>query len=246
MSWEMYTDVKPRIFNYNKAERIYRQANPQYYSWATGDIWKEYEACIKFINDTNIPMKISHLAIKSCACDSGGSGYWSAGGYVNNPCKGYGATYYSYIRVTNDGSNFSESSVGENKIPTIDGSNMNSPGTGIYNTAVFGYPPYTGNKGLVLREYTIQNCPIINVGGIAYIHFGVKEFDGPETDTTIRFVLNPSEMEVDMEESSSSYIWQMKEYQGNGETKKRWELTDDLYMYLGDAGWRSMKEWWNL
>lgn len=235
MAWDMYKATKPYIYNYNKS-RGYWKASPRYFTWQTGKLWSQKEEAVKYINDTKVPMRIDNVSIKTVACDSGGRGYWAAAGYRGIPCEGYGATYYAYIRVTNDGGRtFQESKKWERDVPNISGSNMNSPGTGKSNTARFGDPPYKGNKGLVLHKYTIEDCPIIEPGGVAYVHLGMKDFKGPKDKMTIRFVLNPHEMEVDFKPGVNPYVWRFCE-------DNEWHLVRPIYVEGSGKSWSSVED----
>ena len=204
----MYTQDKPYIFDYENGEYV-QDPNTPYYTWGRGTVWIRQEAAIKFMNDTGQRMKIGSVSIKSVACDSGGRSYWAANGRVTTPCVGYGAQYTVYVRVSNDGeATFQESSKYTNDVANISGTNMNTPGTSRTNCAQFGNPPFTGDKALQLRDYTIEQCPIIEPNGVAYVHFSVHDFHGPYTQTVIRFVLNPLEMNVTFEPELGPYIWQ--------------------------------------
>ena len=231
MGWDMWTSSKPYIWNYNPSTKVYEHSTPYYYTWASATIWESEEACLKFVNDTGAPMKISSVAIKTVACDSGGDSYWSSTGVVYTPCVGYGAKYTCYVRVTNDsGSTFEESDKYTNDVANLSGSNMNSRGTSTSNTASFGNPPFTGDKLLQLRNYEFLQCPTISAGGTAYVHIRIHDFKGPTSQTTIRFILNPLEMEVHIEPEIAPYIWKFK-------SDGQWHLTRPIKISTGGGNW---------
>lgn len=242
MGWELTSNGKPQMYrwttNADTHIKEYKGSNPSYYTWAVGSTWYDPEsedytrdAAIKYVNDTSNPMTIGSISIKHVACDSNGKGYWASTGWQSNACEGWGAIYQCFVRVSNDGGNYFESS-GEfsNEINSIrnSGGNMNSPGSSTTRTAVFGNPPYTGDKALQLRNYTITNCPIIQPGGIAYVHFRVTN-NGHMSDTTIRFILNPSEMVVQFEPGQRPYVWRF-------ENDNQWHLKRPIYVYR-DGAW---------
>lgn len=225
MGW-VKENGKPIIYSYRNGK--YTPCTPHYFTWETGRLWMGKDSnAIKFVNDSKVPLKIGHVGIKTVSCHSGGRGYWAFGGYMEAPgCKGYGGTYTCYIRVSNDGEKTFEkcdvvSGKNEITIPAISSSNMNTPGSSGTNTAKFGDPPYTGYKGLQFRNFEIGNCPIIQPGGIAYIHLKVDTHDG--RDCVIRFVLDTDELDVGFEPGTAPYIWR---YCEDG----KWHLRKPLYV----------------
>ena len=141
--------------------------------------------------------------------------------------------FASFPLVNDGGKTYQESKKWERDVPNISGSNMNSPGTGTSNTAKFGDPPYTGNKGLVLHTYTIEDCPVIEPGGVAYVHLGMKDFKGPKGEMTIRFVLNPHEMEVEFKPGIAPYVWRFCE-------DNQWHLVRPAYVATTGKTWNSI------
>lgn len=233
MSWDMYNSTRPNIYNWILSSKRYELATPPYYAWALGTLWQQQEACIKFINDTGNPIRFTRIAIKTVACDSGGESFWAFGYLETTPCKGYGAQYTCYIRVSNDGGKtFTESDKFTNDIATISGANMNTPGYDATHTAQFGDPPFTGDKALQLRNYTFTSCPVINPNGIAYVHLNISNFKGPAAQTVIRFKLNPLEMEIDYDPGISPYIWRFSE-------DSKWHLVRPFNIY--NNGWKNVE-----
>lgn len=221
MAWDTMSNGRPKIYNYANGKYTWAGI---YFTWQTDSLWNAHEEAIKFINDTETPMTMSSVKIKTCACDSGGQSYWSSSGLVS-PCKGYGASYTCYVRVSNDDEkSFQESDKYTNTIPTITSSNMNYKGSSTSSTAVFGNPPFTGNMGLQLREYTFSSCPEIQPGGVAYIHLDVHDFLG--SPTTVRFALDPNEMEIYFEQDVDPYIWVY-------ESDHKWHLRQPFYVTSG-------------
>ena len=241
MGWDMYKG-KPHIYNWNETRGYYDPdlgGDTFYFTWQTGNLWAQKEEAIKYTNDTGQPVRMTKLYVKTCACDSDGQGYWSSTGFTTE-CKGYGAKYSVYVRVSNDGGKtFKKSKIGTQTIPSIEGTggNMNTPGTGtsVEQTARFGYPPYTGNKGLILREYDTSDCPIIEPNGIAYIHLKVSDFTSTDlASTTIQFILDPDEMEIVMDGDVGPYVWRFCE-------DNKWHLVRPLYIYDGSK-WKNVEE----
>ena len=241
MAWEMSSSdpSESKLYNYNWNTHEYIEAEPEYFTWRTGSLWLRDGVAIKYINDTENPMTMSSVSIKTCACDSGGKLYYAWGGSSPiGPCYGYGADYTCYVRVSNDGGvTFQESDKYTNDIPTIDGGNMNYAGSGPYDTAIFGNPPFTGYKALQLREYTINNCPEIQPGGIAYVHLDITNFKCDQDEiqnATIRFVLNPLEMDIYFEPDVDPYIWVY-------ESDHKWHLRQPFYVTSGGR-WTSVEK----
>ena len=137
--------------------------------------------------------------------------------------------------TNDDGKTYQTSVVGEHTIPNITSSNMNSKGSSTTKTAVFGNLPFTGYAGLTLHDYIIDDCPAILPGDKAYVHLGIKTFnDGTNgANTTVRFILDPSVMEVQFEPEVNSYIWRFNK-------NKQWELVRPVYIYTS-SGWKSIE-----
>lgn len=265
MGWINQTNNKPQLYFYHKPYKGYPELNsaynedistapekcttPPYFTWAAQHFWEGnednlykdnnlygYEYCVKYENDTQNPIAFSSVAIKACACDSGKNSYWSFTGEVG-ACIGYGASYYAYVRVSNDNEkSFKKSNIITSSyvnLPNTNGSNMNSPGSSSSNTAVFGRYPYEGTKGLVPREFTISDCPLIEPRGVGYIHFGITNFESPGSNGQYQFILDPKEMTVNIDEGVDPYIWvynKDKDHPG-------WHLFRPLYVF--DGNWKS-------
>lgn len=240
MGWEMSTarPNKPQMYDYENGS--YTKAEPSYYSWMLGTKLSRVEPAIKFINDTGNPLKIGRIAVKTVACDSGGHGYWPYGYYESTPCKGYGARYTCYVRVSNDnGNTYQESEQNGNIIPDIDGPNYDTLGTrdggktSGYSAGFGMSESLPDNRKLKFHSYDIENCPIIEPNGICYVHLRIRDFNIPAggnlRQVNIKFILNPLEMEVEFEPEESNYIWVF------GEDRK-WHLTKPLQLMAGN-GW---------
>lgn len=271
MAYEMIVDgfgkPAPQIYDYKKANNQYEISNV-YYSWADGTVFRDYEACIKFINDTDSDLQISKLSIGSCACDSGNQTF-SAFGNPNHPAvKGYGGRHYTYISVSNDTPgqdinyrHYERSSKVYNNVPAIGSAassatdewgkrlnhhNMNSrggSGSSASNTASFGLFPYgyesegySRYTGIAYKhEYAISNSPIIQPGGIAFIHLGF-EFDASlATQVMFKFSLKPSEINVDLEPRIDPYVWQYSR------SDNKWHLRKPFYVEKSHS-WKNVEE----
>lgn len=207
-----------------------------YYSWASGSIWTRWYAGLKYTNDTGQPITINKLGIKTVSCHSGGKTFVSySGGYsYTGPAKGYGGDYCVFILVSNDGGSTFElldnqSHYAQRNIPNITSSNM------VYRGSVSGRQT-AGFDPTPLNEYEIDDCPTIMPDGIAYVMFGIRKFNVNDlTHTYIKCILNPSEMEVEIDQGIKPYIWEYCS-DGHWHLKKRlwskgsdgWDLTDDI------------------
>lgn len=236
MAWEKSGGM-PIIYNYENG--VYTPADPTYFTWQTGRLWtKKDSVAIKFTNDTNVALKIGHVGIKTVACHSGGQSFWAFGGIMSYS-DGSGGYYTSFIRVSNDGGNtFQECLVvdGSNRvrINAIGSSNMNSAGTSSTNTAQFGNPPFTGDHALQFRTFNIEDCPVIEPGGIAYIHLKIEP-DNTGTTVVIRFVLDTDELDVAFEPGTNPYIWRFCE-------DGKWHLRKPLYTAKSSSSWKDVEE----
>ena len=235
---------KPIIYSYNKSSHIYQAStNPPYYTWKTKSLWDAADSCLVYKNDSDTYMKITNIAIKTCSCNSGGQQYWSSTGLVS-PCSGYGGTYYSMVRVTSEtdlssissSTEFQQSSSVSQFVPNCS-YNMNSKGSSTTNTACFGNYPYDGNEGLKYRNFEISDCPAIPPRGHAFIHIGISSWNSGSTNynTTIRFILDPTVAQIEIEPETTGYIWRYNKGQ------KKWELVHPYYIYTSE-GWKNVEE----
>ena len=116
---------------------------------------------------------------------------------------------------------------------------MNYAGSGPWDTAVFGNYPYEGNQGLTYREFEISDCPTIPPNGHAVIHIGISDWKlgSDERNTTIRFILDASVVQVDIEPEDSGYIWVYNS------TDKKWHLKKPYYRYNENTSkWESVDD----
>lgn len=211
-------------------------ASKVYYSWASGYIWNKWYTGLKYVNDTSQPVTIHKLGIKTLSCHSGGQKFvaYSEGVYSYvGPARGYGGNYCVFILVSNDGGSTFEalnnqSHYTQKNIPDVTSSNMTYRGS-VPNrqTAGFRDPPPI--------EYEINDCPIIQPNGIAYVMFGIRRFNVEDLDYTyIKCILNPSEMAIDIETKNKPYVW---EYCLDNDGVKRWHLTKRLLSRNNSSGW---------
>lgn len=259
MSWEYMSNGKPQIYNIatdrntgvevSKRLIIPTDSHSQisvssgmiepsdvYYSWASGSIWTDWYAGLKYTNDTGQPVKINKLGIKTLSCHSGGQTFvsYSGGTYsYTGPAYGYGGDYCVFILVSNDGGTTFElldnqSHYTQRNIANVTSSNMTSRGSiSGQQTASFNPTP--------LNEYEINDCPTIMPNGIAYIMFGIRSFNEDDIyHTYIKCILNPSEMEVDMDQDDTPYIWQ---YCLDPDRRKRWHLVKRVLSRNSSGGW---------
>lgn len=255
MGWEYMNSGKPQIYYIYKSDLPIDPSEIQeltidpedihkseiYYSWASGSIWSTEYAGIKFINDTGGPVQINKLGIKSLSCNSGNKSFvsYSGGHYSDSSyADGYGAYFCVYILVSNDGGSTFEK-LNNQKHYTAnyiqpEGYNMLSKGWVSPSDSRIGQ---TGSFGPVeIREYDIDDCPVIQPDGIAYIMFGVQSFDADAviSRTYIKFILDPSEMEVEIDQGIKPYVW---EYCLDEDGVKRWHLTKRVLSRNSSGGW---------
>lgn len=253
MGWIKGSTGKCKIYCYIKATGLYElsAAANNYHTWQMKSLWDTEEECILYKNDSDVPLKINKLKVKTCSCNSGDSTYWSSQGETSTPCKGYGAKYYCRVRVTSEtdtskltGSGISYKQTTNTPTVTVPnaGYNMNSKGSSSTNTAIFGNAPYEGNEGLCAREFTITDCPEIPPGGHAFVHIGIQNDSWASGATTsnsvIRFLLDTSFSEVTIEPVEEGYIWRYDKTEG------KWKLLKPFYVYDKDNGkWVNVEEY---
>lgn len=213
----------------NSSQGYEKKTNPSHWSWQSGRLWLGDEVCIKWTNDTDSSFVFKHINIGTVACHSGGKSFWAWGGQMN-PCYGYGGYYYCYVRVTNDnGSVYTASDVAESYVEDISSSNMispgRSPGTG-GNSASF-------RKDFTFREFEIVNSPIIEPGGIAYVHLAAKSINGPTSSSVMQFNMDADGVEAIIEPAEEKVIWQ---YQSDN----KWHLIPDFFTKMSDD-WNNNK-----
>lgn len=231
ISWDM-SEGKPLIWNYNKDSGSYEHAYPTWFTWQTVDEWVLHDACLRGVNNTGQPIKITKVGIQSCSCHSGGQQYIEYGGQPIGPSWGTGARGYCYVRV-NNGSGWEKSSTGYHNVSQLVVSNMNYPGSPGGGTAQFGRPPYgtpaaapPANRpeyGLLNREYVVATPVIIQPGKAFYIHLGFDSFT--QGQSSIDFLLDPSAMVIDIEPGYNPYVWQYKASEG------KWHLKMPIQLY---------------
>lgn len=246
----------PRMYNYiidasSSTFHTYEYATPQYFKWMRGHLWYEYEAAIKFVNDTGDKLKLNRVSIKSVSCNSDGQPFWSSSG-ITSAAGGYGGTYRVYIRVSNptgrsggiigtdDSTNNSSDRIWESTnqvtqhVNVITNSNMDTPGTSTTNTASFGMNYYPEQYAMLqLYEYTFEDAPIIEENGIAFLHFGFT-CDGDQRSTYIEFILDPREMEIVFDQERGPYIWRFCE-------DNQWHLRRPLQVGTAN-GWTDVED----
>ena len=145
------------------------ETDPPVWTWGTGNIWNKQNKCIRFNNDTDRQLKITHIAVQVVSCNSGGNGYWAWGGYRGISCDGLDAHYHMYMQVFHTASNQANFKVadvewGSNKSGSMtdkyvqrqDSPNYITLGSSGTSTAQFG--------GLHDVVYEIEECPIIYPG----------------------------------------------------------------------------------
>lgn len=237
MGWEKVNGM-PQIYLYKDGK--YTEGSPSYWTWQTGHLWMTTgDICIKYTNDTKTRLQITSVGIKTVSCHSGGQGYWALGGYMSAPgCKGKGGTYTSFIQVSNDkGKSYSRCSIVDGKnaitVKDITSSNMNSAGSSANNTARFGDPPFSGEKSLSYKHFTISDCPVIEPGGHAFIHLRISTENS--RDVVIRFVMDTDELDVVMEPVDDDwpyvYVW----------TGGKWVLKQPAWIYKNNK-WTDPRE----
>lgn len=232
----------------------HKYSNPAYWSWQSGNLWMdgydltksqriddgEGELCIRYVNDQASAFVFSKLMIGTVACHSGGRPFWAWGGQMSAyRATGIGGGYYCYVRVTNDGGKtYTASDHYVATVADLDGPNMDSPGrspgTGGNSASFAVSSSWPANRRMQLREFEIVNCPIINPGGIAYIHLAASHLNGSPDNAVMKFNMNADAIEYDIKPATVPVVWR---YQSD----KQWHLIDDWYANL-DSGWTNQKE----
>lgn len=210
-----------------------KKTNPGHWSWQSGNLWLADEVCIRWVNDTESPFIFKHMQICTCACNSGGRSFWAWGGQMP-PCGGWGGVYYCYVRVSNDGVNYTASDVARSSVGDITTSNMlspgRSPGTGA-NSASF-YADWSDPDNF--RNFDIVNSPIIQPGGSAYVHIAAESISGGTGYTSVmKFNLDVDVIEATIEPAEEKVVWQFQE-------DGKWHLIPDFFTNF-DNGWKNNK-----
>ena len=253
--WE-YNNDKPYIRNFDKSSLTYSSGGLTWWTWQKGRLWLAGDVTTRFKNTTQSDLKLDHIKIRTCACDSGRQSYWASNG-MTTPCYGHGGEYYAYVRVSNDGGKTWESSSKHtNIIPPISGSNMNSKGSSTTRTASFGNPPFEGNKAFGYHEYIIDDCPTILPGGIVAIHLGISRFidrdkynaanyesnpnyrgdtlsNARSSECCIKFNLDPGDMVVQIVQEDRPYVWKLVD--------GKWECIKPAYI-VKDGEWQALED----
>ena len=224
-----------------------------YYSWASAYYWNTEYVGLKYTNDSGEPVQIQSLGIKTTSCNSGFDRYGNrqtfvaySGGYYSyvGPALGYGGRFFVFILVKNPDSKPNSFELLNNQLhsATADGESQGIPSTDECNMLSRGTtnsPQQTASFDTSqIHTYTIPDCPIIKPDGVAYVMMGINRWNSPNvtsSNTYIKFILDPSEMEVQIDQGIKPYIW---EYCSDGQwhLQKRlwskgsdgWDLTDDI------------------
>lgn len=226
----------PILYNWNpnspNPQYIKSTSPNNYYSWAAKAEWlNSGNVCIKYYNDTGQPLKFTEIQLRVVSCNSGGASFWSDAG-IAAYADGSAADYELYLRVEHTTGSVETSSTLTDSVGNVN-YNMNTPGTDKYNTAKFGEPPFTGNEALQYRKYTVSDCPTINPGDTAYVHFYPNNLQNLYT-SYIRFIMNPLDMVIKFNIELGPYIWRFCE-------DGKWHLVRPVQLMTGN-GWTNVED----
>lgn len=248
MGWDMLDASRPKMYSYDlrSKEYIYGKDGLYFWNWSAWSIWRKEEAAIRYINDADQPITFKKMSMRILACNSGGQGYWAHNGWIKPPgTNGHGATYTIKTFVCNTPGakdlpcsswtslQFEQGTPAVNHLDP-DSFNMNYPGTSTANCGQFGNPPYD----FPMREFPLENVTDVLPGGFILFQLGATNRDGGESrwDPTIRFSMNPLEMEVEIEPKFNPYVW--RAYHENG--KVVWHLVRPVQVKATD-GWHNIE-----
>lgn len=235
MGWKKQDNGRPRIYNYGivqggtYAYHEYTDPTPQWFTWQRGNLWAKKEQAALYEVDSK-PMRISSIKLKIHACHSGGKSYYAYGGWCP-AVSGVGANYLLYLRIWHKASNSWEECglTGTQQVSAITSSNMifqGGPGKG---TAVFD-----DTNSYATRTFEFANSPTLLPGDKAYVHLKVTfNSASDQQNATIRFIMDPQEMEVKTEDPVTDYIWR---YNGT-----KWVLVRPLKAFKNNA-WVDVKD----
>lgn len=253
MGWDMYDAIRPKLYNYwlptasGYIPYTYTfEPEIPFFNWGAWSVWNRQYVAIRYINDSEQPITFKMMKLRILACNSGGQSFWAHNGIVPYT-SGYGATYTIRTFVCNTPGavnqdattwhtlNFEQADPSSNVVSTSS-FNMNYPGTSTSNTGMFGEPPYE----FPMREFPINNCPEVLPGGFALFRLELTNPQRPANaeyrDPTIRFSMNPLEMEVEIEPKFNPYVW--RAYHENG--KVVWHLVRPVQVKAND-GWHNIE-----
>lgn len=234
MGWEKQSNGRPLIYNYGIVEgdntyayHKYTVPTPAWFTWQRGNLWAKKEEAAHYIVD-NKPIRISSIKLKIHACHSGGKSYYAYGGWCP-AVYGKGAKYSLYLRVTHDGGHTFDKDYGlvTKPVGDISSSNMTFQGGPGKGTAVFDDP-----NAVRTFQFDETNSPTLVPGDEVYVHLRVHDMTD-QANTTIRFVMDPQEMEVKTEDPATDYIWR---YNGT-----KWVLVRPLKAFKNNA-WVDVKD----
>lgn len=248
MGWDMHDATRPNMYEYSFYTQNYSLGADGLYfwNWAAWTVWKRSEVAIRYINDADQPMTFKKMSMRILACNSGGQRYYSNTGLIPAPgTNGTSATYTIKTFVCNTPGakdlpctswpslSFEQGSPAVNRLDP-DGFNMNYPGTSQSDCAQFGNPPYE----FPLREFSLENVPDVLPGGFILFQLGAKDKAGgvSDWDPTIRFLMNPLEMEVEIEPKFNPYVW--RAYKEND--KVVWHLVRPIQIKATDK-WHNIE-----
>ena len=245
----MRDDGRPILYSYwlndERGHPPFTYTSSGFFNWGAWSVWNRQYVAIRYINDSNQPVRFNSVGLRIVACNSGGSSFWSSSGVVDHS-GGWGATYTMRIFVCNTPGasstpvdqwhtlTYEEATVAVKDVPDAD-YNMNYRGTSTSNTAMFGEPPYD----FPMQKFTFDTCPNILPGGFAIVRLEITDRKGGfdySRDPTIRFSMNPLEMEIEFDPQFNPYVW--RAYHENG--KVVWHLVRPVQVKAID-GWHNIE-----
>lgn len=220
-----------------------------YYSWAFQQIWQEHDAAIIFQNNTSDKVKFTKVGIQTVSCKNNGIPFWGDEALMGKTADGGSAVYNFYLDKLNLTGTKDMEEYGSHPIYASTGDisssvsisvdpadfNLNYPGTSTNDTAIFGEYPFTGTSALTYREFELDNSPELSPGDYAALRIAVSNMTS--SNTCIRFIMNPNDMNIEYVLEPQAKIWRMCS-QPDGSQK--WQLVE-LAQTRTQSGWTNIK-----
>ena len=229
ITWDRKDDYRGinrcAIWNYPKDGKwSYYLSNTVAYSWSA--MMMDHDACIKFVNESKVPVTIPKIGVSVADCNSGGKNFYSFGGGRNSSTGGRG-WFHVGLRTMHAGKIYEKYS--QIDISTYSGYNMITPGSPT-STADFNPGPL---KYFELDDKSVPVYP----GEEGYVHLGVTNLS--PANTYIKFVLDPEHMDLNVTMANLGYVWRF--YSIDGKEPAAWHLVRPVLAYDEDGNWSDLE-----